>query len=46
MTILELIDLLEEYPGDTQVFVHTTDLHTPEVAEYSMDDIPSILVIS
>jgi hypothetical protein len=46
MTIAELIELLDQYPNDAQVFVSTSDLHSPEVAEYDLDDLPSIVVIS
>lgn len=46
MTVRDLIELLDQYPDDMQVFVLTKNLHTPEVTMYDMDNIPEILVIS
>ena len=54
MIVRELIELLDQYPDDMQVFVltseiraiHSKDLHIPEVTMYDMDNIPEILVIS
>lgn len=46
MTVRDLINQLEEFDIDAQVFVQGVDLHDPIAAEYEMDDLPSIVVIS
>lgn len=46
MTVRELIDILEDYDGDIQVFTIRPDMHDPEVTLYDMDNIPNIVVIS
>lgn len=46
MTVRDLIDQLEQFDLDAQVFVQGMDLHDPVSAEYEMDDLPSIVVIS
>ncbi len=46
MTIRDLIDQLEEYDLDTQVFVLSGDLHAPQITEYEFDsDVVSIVVL-
>lgn len=47
MTIRDLIDQLEEYDLDTQIFVHGADLHAPQITEYEFDsDVVSIVVLN
>jgi len=47
MTIRDLIDQLEEYDLDTQIFVLTGDLHDPRITEYEFDsDVVSIVVLN
>ena len=47
MTIRDLIDLLEDYDIDTQIFVQCADLHDPQITEYEFDnDNLSIVVTS
>jgi hypothetical protein len=46
MTVRDLIEVLEEFDLDTQIFVQSVDLHDAVVAEYNMDDLPSVVVIS
>ena len=47
MTIRDLIDQLEEYDLDTQIFVLSGDLHAPHITEYEFDsDVVSIVVLN
>lgn len=47
MTIRDLIDQLEEYDLDTQIFVQGADLHDPRITEYEFDsDVVSIVVLN
>lgn len=46
MTIRDLIEMLEEFDLESQVFVQGAELHDAVVAEYDMDDLPPIVVIS
>ncbi len=47
MTIRDLIDQLEEYDLDTQIFVQGADLHDPHITEYEFDnDNLSIVVLN
>ena len=47
MTIRELIDQLEDFDLDTQIFVLSGDLHAPQITEYEFDsDVVSIVVLN
>lgn len=47
MTIRDLIEQLEEYDLDTQVFVQGVDLHDPHITEYEFDShLVSIVVLN
>lgn len=47
MTIRELIDQLEDFDLDTQIFVQGADLHDPHITEYEFDsDVVSIVVLT
>ena len=46
MTVRDLINQLEEFDLDAQIFVQSVDLHDPIAEEYEIDDLPSIVVIS